>query len=170
MCKVPALAAKAKKIAGLIKCVRYVTTQNRCQCYIFRLRIMLQVYNSSLSRLSSWFAVEKSRSLWHDRISFIVYPFPLWSWTKPPKRLSFVVGLSLFFSITTNWLPKKVVQQWSQWNGMTVESWLGSISWQHVTMCLDCHESYRPGRCQNCPQHKRNQQKYRLQKFTIIIK
>ena len=129
-------------------------TQNRYQCYSLWLRITLQVYNCSLFRSSSWFAVEKSRSHRHGRISFIVYPFPLWSRTKPPKRLSVVVGLSLFFSMTTNWLPPKVVQQWSQLNGMTDESWLGSTSRQHVAVCLDCHESYRPGHCQKWPQQK----------------
>ena len=107
LCKAPAWTAQAKKIAGLFKFVRYVTTQNRYQCYILWLRIMLQVYNSSLFRSSSWFAVEKSRSHRHGRISFIVYPFPLWSRTKPSKRHSFVIGLSIFFSMTTNWLPQK---------------------------------------------------------------
>ena len=101
------VVVQGANIVGFIKCVWYVTTQNRYQCYILRLRIMLQVYNSSLFRSSSWFAVEKSWSHGHGRISFIVYPFPLWSRTKPPKRLLFVVGLSIFFSMTTNWLPPK---------------------------------------------------------------
>ena len=81
--------------------------KNRYQCYILRLGIMLQVYNSSLSCPSSWFGVENNRAHRHGRSSFIVYPFPLWSQTKPPNRLPFVVGFSLFFSMTTNWLPKK---------------------------------------------------------------
>ena len=47
--------------------------QNGFQCYILRLVNMLQVYNFSLFRPTSWFAVEKSRSHRHGRGSFIVY-------------------------------------------------------------------------------------------------
>ena len=75
------------KIVGLVKFVRYVTTQNRYQCHILRLLIMLQVCNCCLFHPSWWFAVENSRSHSHGKSSFIVYPFPLWSRTKPPNRL-----------------------------------------------------------------------------------
>ena len=144
LCKAPALTAQVKIIVGLIKFVRYVTTQNRYQRYILRLGIMLQVYNSSLPHPSSWFSVEKSRSHWHDRSSFIVYPFSLRSRTKPPNQLSLCSRIQSIFQHDNKLIAQKIVQQWSQLNGMTDESLLSLIAQQHVDICLDCHESYRP--------------------------
>ena len=58
---------KPKRTLGLSN-LYGVTKQNRYQCYIFRSRIMLQAYNSSLYRPSSWFVVEKSRSHPHSSL------------------------------------------------------------------------------------------------------
>ena len=162
LCKAPALTAQAKKIAGVTTFVRYVTTQNRYQCYIVRLRIMLQVYNSSLSRSSTLFEVEKSRLHRHGRSSFIVYPFSLI--TNPTSKATFVRSMiKSIFQHDNKLIAPIVAQQWSQWNGMTDEWWLRSIWQQHVTICLECHESNWPSRCQKWPQHKKNQQKHRRQ-------
>ena len=95
---------------------------------------MLQVYNSSLFRSSSWFAVEKSRSHRHGRNRFIVYPF-FTLITNQTSKTTFVRSrIMSIFQHDNKLIAPKVAQQWSLWNGMTDQSWLSSISRQHVAI------------------------------------